>query len=194
MPEIGTYGATSLKRIRHRCRLCAVGVAEALPDTGGHAMTDDIEPLAPALWFRRIEMISRGELRSVENSLRHAAHLLRLTPAPFREVVRLSLDEDVFEALLEAGEFDTAARHLVAQPTALSVDQDPDGPIRAVIGCVILKRAIHGTGETVAAAVLDAWTTYLLALRTEFGADLLRLADQPPHKGQSGRHRRWSWH
>lgn len=155
-------------------------------------MTDEIEPLAPALWFGRIEKIARGELSSVENSLRHAAHLLQLTPRPFRHLVRLSLDEDAFEALLEAGELDTAARHLVAQPTALTIDEDPDGPVRAVISCVILQRAIHGTGETVATAVLDAWTTCLLALRTEFGADLLSLADQAPHIDQPAPHRRSS--
>ena len=155
-------------------------------------MTDDIEPLAPALWFGRIEMIARGELSSVENSLRHAAHLLQLTPRPFRHLVRLSLDEDVFEALLEAGELDTAARHLVAQPTALTVDEDPDGPIHAVISCAIVKRAIHGTGNTVAAAVLNAWTTCLLALRTEFGADLLSLADQLQHIDQPALHRQSS--
>ena len=152
-------------------------------------MTDEIEPLAPALWFRRIETIARGELSSVEASLRHAAHLLQLTPAPFRDVVRPSLNEDDFEALLEAGQFDTAARYLVAQPTALSVDEDSDGCVRAVISCVILKRAIHGTGETVATAILDAWTTCLLALRTTFGEDLLSLNDQSPHTARSERHR-----
>jgi hypothetical protein len=155
-------------------------------------MTAEIVPLAPELWFRRIEMIAGGELRSVEHSLRHAAHLLQLTPVPLRQQVRLSLNEDVFEGLLEAGEFDTAARYLVAQPTALSIDEDSGGPIRAVIRCAILKRAVHGTGDTVAAAVLDAWTVCLLSLRVEFGADLLSLEDRPPHKDQSGRHRRFS--
>lgn len=150
-------------------------------------MTDEIEPLAPALWFRRIEKIARGELGSVEASLRHAAHMLQLAPAPFRDVVRLSVNEDEFESLLEARKFDTAARHLVAQPTALSVDEDPDGSVRAVISCVILTRTIHGTGETVAAAILDAWTTCLLALRTTFGEDLLSLADQSPHIARSER-------
>jgi len=155
-------------------------------------MTEDIDPLAPDLWFGRIEMIARGDLGSLENALRHAGHLLHLTPLPFREVVRPSLDDDVFEALLMAGDFDTAARHLVSQPTALCVEQDPDGPVQAIIGCVILQRAIRGTGETVAAAVLDAWTTCLLALRTEFGEDLVKLTDQSPHKSRSARHRRLS--
>jgi hypothetical protein len=153
-------------------------------------MTDDLEPLAPALWFCRIEMIARGDLGNIERSLRHAAHLLQLTPLPFRDVVRMALDEESFEALLECGELDTAARHLIAQPTALTVKQDPDGSVEAVISCVILKRAIHGSGHTVAAAILNAWTTCLLALRDEFGPDLLTLTDQRPRRGQSGRHRR----
>jgi hypothetical protein len=157
-------------------------------------MVDEITPLDPALWFDRIERIARGDLGSVENSLRHAGHLLQLTPAPFREVVHMSLGEDAYEALLEAGEFDTAARHLIAQPTALSVEQDAEGPVQAVISCVILNRAIRGKGDTVATAVLDAWTTCLLALRAEFGADLVSLGDEPPHKDQSERHRRSAWH
>ena len=148
-------------------------------------MTEDIEPLAPALWFRRIEMIRRGELRNIEDSLRHASHLLRLTPRPFRHVMRLSLDEEAFEALLEAGELDTAAKHLIAQPTALTIDEGRAGNIRATISCVILDRAIHGTGDEVASAILDAWTTCVLALRDEFGEDLINLPDQARQKFQS---------
>src|SRR5688500_1395546 len=129
--------------------------------TGGTPMADEIEPLDPALWFDRIEMIARGQVGGIENSLRHAGHLLQLTPTPFREVVHMSLDEDAYEALLEAGEFDTAARHLIAQPTALSVVQDSKGLVQAVISCVILNRAIRGEGVSVATAVLDAWTTCL---------------------------------
>ena len=155
-------------------------------------MTDDIEPLDPAIWFHRIEMIARGELASVENSLRHAAHLLHLTPTPFRNVVRPSLDEDGFEALLEAGKFDVAARHLVARPTALSVGQASSGPVRATISCVILKQTVHGTGDSVAAAILAAWTSCLLALRDEFGADLLSLPDQPLPADQFALHQRSS--
>jgi hypothetical protein len=142
-------------------------------------MNDDIEPLEAALWFRRIEIIAEGELPSVENALRHAAHLLQLTPRPFRRLVRLSLEEDAFETLLERGEYDTAARSLVAQPAALVVDQDGDGAVRATISCAILDRVLHGTGDTAASAILAAWTTYLLALCDEFGTDLPSLPDRP---------------
>lgn len=155
-----------------------------------NAMTNDIEPLAPALWFQRIEMIARGDLNSMENSLRHAAHLLHLTPRPFRHVIRLSLDEDVFEALLDAGDLDTAARHLVAQPAALTIEADSPPTVRAVISCTILNQAVHGTGDSIAAAVVNAWTNCLLALRTRFGEDLLSLASQGQQLDQSVRHRR----
>ena len=155
-------------------------------------MTEDIEPLAPEVWFARIEMIACGGLGRVENSLRHAGHLLQLTPRPFREIVRPSPEENVFDALLEAGKFDIAARYLISQPTALCVEREPDAPVEAIISCVILKRAIRGTGETEAAAILDAWTTCMLALRTEFGADLIKLTDPSPHKARSARHRQLS--
>ena len=155
-------------------------------------MNDDIEPLEAALWFRRLEMIARGELPSVENALRHAAHLLQLTPRPFRHLVRLSLEEDAFEALLERGEYDTAARNLVAQPAALVVDQHSDGAVRATISCAILHRVLHGTGDTAAAAILAAWTSCLLALRDEFGTDLPSLPDRPLRADQFAPHRRSS--
>jgi hypothetical protein len=174
-------------------------VQKGLPVLGGYtesggAMTDEIEPLAPALWFRRIEMIARGELGPPERALRHAAHLLQLTPTPLRDIVRMSLEEESFEALLEARELDTAARHLIAQPTALTVKRESSGTVQAVISCVILKRAIQGSGETVASAVLDAWSTCLLALRDEYGADLLNLAETSPRGDRSKPRRRLTFH
>lgn len=150
-------------------------------------MSEPIEPLVPSIWFERIEMVAQGHLGTVENALRHAAHLLQLTPAPFREVVRLGIDEEGFEALLDAGDFDTAARHLVGQPTALSIDADQGkSKFKATINCSILGRAIRGSGETVAIAVLDAWTTCLIGLRSEYGTDLLSGLGQLERRFQSG--------
>ena len=153
-------------------------------------MTNYVEPLEPALWFARIEKIANGELGCIENALRHAAHLLQLTPIPLRQQVGLAIDVDTFEALLETGDFDTAAKHLVARPTALGVKTgDETRTIRARIKCVVLNRNIDGHGDTVATAVLDAWTTCLLALRAEFGSDVLSPVDQFRHTGQSAPHR-----
>ena len=153
-------------------------------------MTNYVEPLEPVLWFSRIEMIANGEVGPIENSLRHAAHLLQLTPASLRPRVGLSTDEHTFEALLNSGEFDTAARHLIAQPTALSIEPgDAPNVIRATIKCSVLNRNIDGRADTIAAAVLDAWATCLLALKAEFGPDLVSLVDQSALAGQSGPHR-----
>ncbi len=150
-------------------------------------MDDSIEPLDPSLWFERIEKIASGDLGSVENALRHAAHLLQLTPAPFRDGVRLGSDEAEFEALLDAGSFDAAARRLVGQPTALAVEADHAGAVyRVTMGCPILRRAISGRGKTEASAILDAWTKCLLNLRSEYGADLLSGRRQLEHRFRAG--------
>jgi hypothetical protein len=147
-------------------------------------MTAYVEPLDAILWFTRIELIADGALGCVENSLRHASHLLQLAPEPLRPFVGLSIGAELFEALLDSGDFDTAARHLVAQRTALSVDGTAgDRLITATIKCPALGLNIHGMGETVADAVLEAWATRVLALRAEFGADLSRLVRRFPHGG-----------
>ena len=142
-------------------------------------MGDYVEPVAAALWFQRIDLIASGALGCVENSLRHASHLLQLTPLPLRPLIGPSVDDDTFEALLDAADFDTAARYLVAQPTALTVEEEGKASlVRATIRCAVLNRNITGTGETVANAVLNAWTTCLLAIRMEYGPDLFGLGHQ----------------
>ena len=136
-------------------------------------MCMNIEPLATGVWFQRVAVIAGGELGSIENSLRHAAHLVQLAPIAFRRVMPPILDEDAFEALLEAGDYDTAARQLFVTPTTLLIETSVDErPLRAVIGCAILKRPVDGTGESAAAAMLDAWAKWLVTLRLEFGSDL----------------------
>lgn len=154
-------------------------------------MTEDIEPLAAELWFRQFEKLANGEFACIERALRHTSHLLQLTPAPFRHVLRLAIEEDRLEALLEAEEFDTAARHLIAQPTAFAyeVEQKEDS-IRATVSCPILGRAVHGTGSTVASAILAVLTTGLLSLRDEFGENLLSGPRQLEHRYPIGQDRR----
>jgi hypothetical protein len=154
----------------------------------GEGMVDDLEPLDSMLWFRRIELIANGELGCIESSLRHASHLLQLAPLSLRPQVALSIDEESFEALLSAGDFDTAARYLVAQPTALSIEGPGVDLVKATIRCSILNRTIHGIGKTVAQAVLDAWATCLLCVRTEYGSDLSGLTKRPEEQSEQRRH------
>ncbi len=131
------------------------------------------EPLATSLWFQRIAVIATGGLGGIENSLRHAAHLVQLAPISFRRVMPSLLEESAFEALLESGDFDAAARQLFAPPTKLLIETSSnERPLRAVIRCAILRRPVDSTADTAAAAILGAWAKWLITLRLEFGSDL----------------------
>lgn len=156
-------------------------------------MDGEIEPLIPSLWFKRIAMIAAGEFGSLENSLRHAGHLLQLAPRPLRHVVRLDADEDTFEALLCAGDLDAAARRLVAQPMAFSIDEgDGTGTVQATIWCPIQGRAVGGRGDSIAAATLAAWSTCLLSLRTHCEDAWLSSGGRGRHKSPPERRLRSS--
>jgi len=135
------------------------------------------EALDAAMWFARIEIIANGTLDSVENSLRHAGHLLELTPEKLRPLVGLAITPDDFEVLLEGGHLDGAARHLFACPELLSTEGG-DGTIRATIERSALHPRIYGVGNSVAKAVLNAWTTCLLSIKARYGESLSGLVQE----------------
>lgn len=125
----------------------------------------DMEPLPVGLWFERIELIARRDFPSTENALRHALHLLQLSPREFRPREYRQLDEGHYEALLEAGDLEGAARQLVAAPTlSVSTTSTPCG-VRVAIRCNTLDRTLIGEGDSVADAILQAWSECLLMLR-----------------------------
>lgn len=128
-------------------------------------MQDDIEPLPPELWFERIEAIARRELGETENCLRHAFHLLQLTPREFRPREYGKLDEAGYEALLDSGELEAAARTLVAAPTLSVTTKTAGTGVKVAIRCNTLERMVIGEGASVADAILQAWTQCLLMLR-----------------------------
>lgn len=135
-------------------------------------MREVIEPLMPSLWFERILKIANGQLGSVENGLRHAFHLLQLAPVPFKRALTSESDEDGFEALLEAGAFDAAARRLAGDSTAVTVEAVGEGGnYRATINFPNRGCAISGRGDNEASAILNAWTSSILDLRSECGLD-----------------------
>jgi hypothetical protein len=138
-------------------------------------MSEDIEPLSAELWFDRIGMIARGELGPTEYALRHAFHLHQLTPREFRTPEYGTLDEPAYEALLEAGDLEMAARRLLAAPTLTVSTQPRSDGVEATIKCSTLHKLVSGTGNTTAAAILQAWTNYLSELKEEF--EMSRLSD-----------------
>ena len=134
-------------------------------------MSLDIEPLASELWFERIEMIASGALGSTENGLRHALHLLQLTPRQYRPREYGSIDEAGYEALLEAGELEAAARRLVESPTlTLAVnDASSEGQVAVELTCAAFDCTVEGAGNSLAAAILQAWARCFLTLRSRLG-------------------------
>jgi len=141
-------------------------------------MIEDVEPLEVELWFDRIAMIARGQLGPTENALRHAFHLLQLTPCEFRTREYGTIEEADYEALLEAGDLETAARRLVSAPIlTVSTEASANG-VDARIKCSRLEKTFLGTGHTPAAAILQAWANCLAELKEQFGvnhfSDVLR--------------------
>lgn len=152
------------------------------------------EPLEARLWFGRVKKIADGEIPEIERALRHAFHLLQLIPNEFRHIVRLQIEEDELEALLDAGDFDGAARQLLANPTALGVRENEPERTSAVISCPILKRTMEGEGDSIASAILGAWTNAFLAIEKEVAPSLLNPTDQPQPGCQSERDQRLKPH
>jgi hypothetical protein len=137
-------------------------------------MERDLEPLPTDIWFERIEMIRNGELRSTENALRHALHLLQLTPLELRPKEYGSIDEESYEALLAGGEYENAARILVSAPTLSVVTSMTGDWARAGIRCSLLDRTIFGEGPTVADAIVRGWANCILMLRSDDGPSWLK--------------------
>jgi hypothetical protein len=139
-------------------------------------MHEDVEPLSPEIWFERIEMIANDQFRSTENALRHALHLLQLTPREFRPREYGSIDEGGYEALLEAGDLEAAARSLVAAPTLVVTATSNASCAEAAIRCSAMNLTVSGSGDSVAAAILQAWAKCLLILRSETAPTWLNTA------------------
>lgn len=135
---------------------------------GGHRGDDDVEPLDSNLWFERLEAIARGDLGTLENSLRDAFHLVQLTPARFRRSVRPKLKEDSFEALLEGGDFEQAARNLLLCEAAPSSGRrEGSAGFESKLACPQCASLIVSAGTCAGAAVLGCWLTYRGKLPSE---------------------------
>lgn len=141
---------------------------EALDRWGADMSTSYIAPLCADVWFARIEKLARGELHSLECSLRHLFHLMQLTPPQFRHLVRSELDEGRFEVLLDAGELDLAASSLLAQPLRLTIaPHGANGLITAKVRCPNCSTVFSGIGKCTASASLASWLSCLLSLPRE---------------------------
>lgn len=129
---------------------------------------DSIEPLGLRSWLTSVRRLSAAATTGqapLGSALRHAFHLVQLTPHALRSSVAAALSERAFEQLLEAEIYDIAAQALVGSPAGLALVRQPgsravfaevrfpDGP---GVGC--------GEGRTIARAILQAWCRAVLAL------------------------------
>lgn len=136
--------------------------------TGAKKMKNDgTAPLRADLWFERLEMVARGELGSLENSLRHTFHLVQLTPLQFRRSVRPKLDEDSFEALLEAGHLQAAATCLIRYPSSPSLATRHSGAFEAALLCAQCAFRFTSLGSCAGSAALGCWLNYFSRLPNE---------------------------
>lgn len=152
--------------------------------------SSDIEPLEPELWFQAIERlsnkISASDDNDVPSMLRHALHLVQLTPGPLRGTVRCEISEENFEEFLECGALASAATALIGSPMCYAIDCD----LRAGMRVIEAKAWLSGqaarpqgvSGDSVAAALLGAWTGCLIALRRRSLAPEDSVPHQFPHK------------
>ena len=132
----------------------------------------DIEPLAPELWLAALKQLSERQAAggaNVGSLLRHAFHLLQLTPLPLRGIVRCQLDEEGFEKLLECGAFDAAAIALVGPPAGFSLRCAIGTRTRVFEAAVHLPGQLHPSADarsdSAASALVGAWSNCLLAIR-----------------------------
>lgn len=101
--------------------------------------------------------------------LRHAFHLAQLTPGPLRGIVRCEVCEEDFGALLEHAAFDAAAIALIGMPLCFSITGTAEDNRRVVRAEVTFsdqrERASAATCQTVAGALVGAWSLCLVDLR-----------------------------
>jgi hypothetical protein len=154
----------------------------------GVMIAPPVEPLEPEIWFEQIRTLATRLSRlggdSPEAVIRKAYYLVQLTPTPLRHVVRCQTDEAVFEQMLDSGAYDAAVTALIGSPVGFEISRDAG---RAGISASVRLPDDAGVGaardQTVARALLAAWSRCLEGLRTRATSDLNLGRD--PHIGRS---------
>lgn len=93
---------------------------------------------------------------ALSRALRRAFHLSGLTPDPIRLAFATDCAEDSYESLLDAGDFESAARALLAPGLEVEISK-PDGKLIMHIRASGIGGTGTGTSSQRAAAILKAW-------------------------------------
>lgn len=153
----------------------------------------DIEPLKATLWIAAVgklhQRADRAKNHELESLLRHAYHLVQLTPRHLRSVVRAQVGEGAFEDLLEKRHFEAAARALLGVPGTVSVSQ-ADGNLSEARVCLAAGLDAVAKAAKPESAILLAWTKCLLALDNRVTTQQIGSPHRVQHREQSVRHLR----
>ncbi len=130
-----------------------------------------VEPLAPQSWFRALgklaERVDGATSDQHETLLRHAYHLLLLTPRPLKSIVRSDLTEANYEQLLDCGAFEAAAVGLIGRPVTYAIRRREADLVEAQVCLPGQARPITARAAGLAMALLAAWTQCLVALEAD---------------------------
>ena len=152
------------------------------------------DPLSPELWFQRLHYIadqfSSNPEENIERFLRHMVHLAQLAPGPLRDLSRPRIDENSFEFLVAAENYDAASFGLIADLATCSIRYDEQSRIfSAAIGLPALAITVELMADTAARAVLTAWVQCYLAVYAAYGGKLKAIGDALQHTDQSAQRR-----
>jgi len=169
---------------------------------GRPGSSQDSEPLEPELWFSALERLSKKLSASndndVESMLRHALHLLQLTPGPLKGLVRCEIGEEAFEQFLEQGAFDSATLALVGAPMCYEMSSTLNGGERLIEARAWLPgqsgQPSAASAQSLAVALLGAWSACLVALRRRSLESADATLHQFPHTARPERHPKLSGH
>lgn len=135
--------------------------------SSSHLATDDIEPLEPTLWFGRFELMCKrldDENIPLEHVLRQVFHLVQLTPCRLRHLLAITVLEEPFETLLEAGCYDAAVLALAGTGMDLSVQRRRDASVAVTLSLGHKGPAGSGEAAGLARAGLRAYCRCVIAL------------------------------
>lgn len=138
-------------------------------DGEGEMPIDPIEPLEWKLWCDSLERLAQHHARGapLKPCLRLAYHLAMLAPPPFSQIIRVPLDEQQFEELIDEEDYDAAVRGLLGPVVSFEVAHGP--PADEAIARVWLPEFREGRGRAPAAApaLFAAWLDFLALLRPD---------------------------
>ena len=125
---------------------------------------DQLSPIDVELWFKRLGLIARGELRSLERSLRHAFHMVQLTPNEFRRSVVPELTRDRLKPCSANASSRRRPVVIIHYPSPPVLSWVGSPIVEARTGCQQCGSLFRGAGDNSGSAILGCCLDYFSRL------------------------------